>query len=221
MITEALSLYFEELTENNTKEWFQANKKRYETSVKKPFMELIDGVLSKLPAGQGYPVEAKETLFRVNRDVRFSADKTPYHTLIKASIVEGGKKSERPGIYLAADASTLRIGGGLAMIHPKKLKQVRQFIADHIEEFVALIEAKPFSTYYAEIKGEQYKKADSIAQSAAVNSPLLLHKQYYYMTEYPIRAYYEKELVSFVMEHVEAAKSVNKFLTEALEYASK
>lgn len=221
MITKEFTQFFEELAVNNNREWFLENKKKYEETVKKPFMELIQGVLEKLPAGQGYPVDPKETLFRINRDVRFSTDKTPYHTLIKASIVQGGKKSERPGIYLAADAETFRVGGGLAMIHPKKLKAVRQFVADHIDELIALTRAKPFSSLFPELKGEQYKKADTIAQSAGVETPLLLHKQFYYMASYPIKDYYEKDMIPVVMQHIEAAKKLNRFLTEALDFASK
>lgn len=222
MLTQEYVGFFQELEKNNAREWFQTHKKRYEKEAKSPFLATIQKVLDQLnQQAPTYPAEAKATLFRLNRDIRFSQDKTPYHTVLKASIVEGGKKSEKPGIYLAADAKELKVGGGLLMIHPKKLKAFRQYVADHIEELMAITQAPSFAKLYKEgLKGESYKKPDAIAKSAAQENPYLLQKQFYYMQTYSIDGHLEQDLTDFILKHVEAGKPLNQLLTKALNYAN-
>ena len=74
--------FFKELAANNHKEWFDANRKRYETSVKEPFkaftQHLIDELAKKEPAFK--ELKASDCIFRINRDIRFSKDKRPYKT---------------------------------------------------------------------------------------------------------------------------------------------
>ncbi|MBO9467435.1 TIGR02453 family protein [Tropicibacter sp. R15_0] len=70
--------FLSELEKNNSKEWFQANKARYDTELKRPAERLLAGVAEFLEAISGTPPKPK--LFRPHRDVRFSKDKTPYHT---------------------------------------------------------------------------------------------------------------------------------------------
>jgi uncharacterized protein (TIGR02453 family) len=87
--------FFKELAANNHKEWFDANRKRYETSVKEPFkaftQHLIDELAKKEPAFK--ELKASDCIFRINRDIRFSKDKTPYKTQCSAVISPNGKKS--------------------------------------------------------------------------------------------------------------------------------
>lgn len=221
MITQEYINFFEDLAVNNNREWFQQQKKRYEQKAKTPFLEMIQSVLDELNKMEmAYPEEAKQTLFRINRDVRFSADKTPYHTILKASIVKGGKKSERPGIYLAANAQTLSIGGGLIKVDPKKLKLFRQYVANHLEELHQVVADEAFVELYKDLRqGESYKKPDAIAQSAAIESPYLLLKQFYYMQEYPLVAHLDQDLTDFILTHIQATKPIHQFLTKALNYA--
>ncbi|OJJ15770.1 hypothetical protein BKI52_36215 [marine bacterium AO1-C] len=228
MITQAYIDFFEELAQNNQREWFQANKSRYEQEAKGPFLAMIQSVLDALNQEERvYPEEAKATLFRINRDVRFSKDKTPYHTILKASIVKVNdlglaKKSAKPGIYLAADAQTLRIGGGLIKIDPKQLKPFRQYVADHIEELQQVISTNTFANTYKDLlKGESYKKPDAIAKSTGQESPYLLLKQFYYMQEYPIKGYLDQDLTNVIIEHIQAAKPVHQFLTKAIDFTQR
>ena len=94
--------FFKELAANNHKEWFDANRKRYETSVKEPFkaftQHLIDELAKKEPVFKD--LKASDCIFRINRDIRFSKDKTPYKTMCSAVISPNGKKSSSiHGIY--------------------------------------------------------------------------------------------------------------------------
>ena len=217
MLTKEYIIFFKDLGQNNNRDWFLKQKDRYEKHAKIPFIKLIQNVLLELNKDHvRYPVEAQKTLFRINRDVRFSTDKSPYHTILKSSITQSGKKSEMPAIYIGADAHTLRIGGGLYMIPPQKSKAIRSFVASNIQELIALEEAPSFVSHYGRIKGDKYKREDSIAQTVSTKSTLLLHKQFYYMTELPLEKYLNRDLTSIIIPYIEAGKPVNQFLTDAI-----
>ena len=92
--------FFTELHQNDHKEWFHSQKKRYEISVKAPFErfigDLIDRTQEHDPALQ---ITAKECILRINRDIRFSKDKTPYNLHRRAFVSQGGRKDKSiPGI---------------------------------------------------------------------------------------------------------------------------
>jgi uncharacterized protein (TIGR02453 family) len=85
--------FFRELEKNNTTDWFHANKTRFENSVKKPFHKFIDDLIDALRfVHPNLDMTAKEAIFRINRDIRFSKDKSPYKTHMLALISEYGKK---------------------------------------------------------------------------------------------------------------------------------
>ena len=88
--------FFIELAGNNNKDWFDINRKRYEQSVKKPFyafvQRLIDHFALSYPAFK--ELTASECVFRINRDIRFSKDKSPYKMMCSAVIAPNGKKIE-------------------------------------------------------------------------------------------------------------------------------
>ena len=77
--------FFNELSENNNKLWFDENRKRYEKFVKKPFENLITDLIAELSnIDLKITMQAKDAMFRINRDIRFSNDKTPYKTQMSA-----------------------------------------------------------------------------------------------------------------------------------------
>ncbi len=95
--------FLKELTKNNSSEWFHANKKRYEAQVKEPFLALLEEVVVKAvkfePDLATTPL--KSMMFRINRDIRFSKDKSPYKTYLSATIGKGGTRNKLyPAAYL-------------------------------------------------------------------------------------------------------------------------
>ena len=88
--------FFSELEKNNTKEWFDANRKRYEKSVKIPFSAFTQAFINEVAKDDPeLQQEAKNCTFRINRDIRFSNDKTPYKSTSSAIITKGGKKNQK------------------------------------------------------------------------------------------------------------------------------
>ena len=106
--------FFSELEKNNNKEWFDGNRKRYEKSVKEPFKLFVDGLVVQLQ--ELYPdvdLTGKASVMRINRDIRFSADKTPYKIHMSAMILPYGRKEEMmPGMYVQANHVDVRVYSG-------------------------------------------------------------------------------------------------------------
>ena len=94
--------FFKDLAKNNQKEWFHENKKRYEASIKNPFTLFLKDLIAEIQKFDSeLHIEPKDCILRINRDVRFSKDKTPYNLHYTAFISKGGKKDKSiPGFFL-------------------------------------------------------------------------------------------------------------------------
>ncbi len=122
-----------DLRRHNDREWFNANKERYERSVKEPFLEFIADVgpelrkVSKHLVADPRPVGG--SMFRIYRDVRFSKDKSPYKTHVGAHFQLGGKGMHGPGFYLHLEPASCFVAGGMWMPEPPSLQQIRERIS--------------------------------------------------------------------------------------------
>jgi uncharacterized protein (TIGR02453 family) len=214
MITPDYVSFFKELESNNHKEWFHANKKRYEQVVKQPFYDLLNALISQLkhlePEISG---EAKDAVFRINRDIRFSKDKTPYNTLMKAGFAPGGRKSQWPGYYLGISAEKIHIGGGLFNLKGPELKQIRELIANKSDEFMGIVEKPSFVKRLGALKGEKAKRVDKHLQPALEKTQYIAHKQFYAMAEIPIEQGLNKgNLDKTILGYFEEVYPLNQFL---------
>lgn len=102
--------FLQNLAANNTSEWFQANRKAYETHLRKPFIALLEGLTLRLADAPVPLIGTAKTMFRINRDVRFSKDKTPYNTQVSGVLTASGAKSQNSGVVY------LMIGQGGGMM---------------------------------------------------------------------------------------------------------
>lgn len=145
------------LKQNNNKPWFDAHRAQYEAARIdfQNFIQLVIDAFGKTElsiAGQS----ARNCLFRINRDVRFSKDKSPYKSNMGASIKSGGRKAVLAGYYFHLEPGASFIGGGLWMPEPVLVKKVRQEIDYNWEAFKDILNAKEFKKVY----GDVYKGAD-------------------------------------------------------------
>ena len=150
--------FLNELEKNNQKEWMDANKKWY-LSTREEFLEDVGLILKGISAWEpGMEVyKAKDCVFRINRDVRFSANKDPYKTNFAAYFSPKGKKSEGPGYYLNIKKGKSMIGGGIWMPMSETLKKIRNEI-DYSGSELQRIEANPeFKKLFGEVQGERLK----------------------------------------------------------------
>lgn len=153
--------FLSELGANNNKEWMDANRGAY-LQAKADFEALVNVLLQNLqaidPGLNG--LTGKDCIFRINRDIRFSKDKSPYKHNFGASIAEGGKKSLNAGYYLhiqPGDESFF--GGGLYMPAGAQLKKVRQEIDYNAPELLKIVTAEDFKQAYGRIQGEKLSRA--------------------------------------------------------------
>ena len=150
--------FLKNLKKNNNKPWFDEHRKQYEAA-KKDF-ELLTAEVIKATGKFDDTIQhllPKDCLFRINRDIRFAKDKTPYKTNFGMSLSKGGKKGLEAGYYLHCEPGSGFIGGGMWMPQPAELKKVRQEIDYNWEEFNNIVTDKKFKATYSDInKSEEY-----------------------------------------------------------------
>lgn len=152
--------FLTELRQNNNREWFQANKSRYD-SLRKGFIDEVQQLIDRIalfdPEIAG--LEAKDCLFRIYRDIRFSPDKTPYKIHFAAYMAScGGRGSERAGYYIHLEPGGCLLSGGVWCPPPALLKALRKDIYENIEDFVAIMEKPTFKKTYPTMEGEVLKR---------------------------------------------------------------
>ncbi len=147
---------------NNNREWFQQNKSTYlearhnfDTFVQ----ELIDKLVAFEPILKG--LEAKSCVYRINRDIRFSNDKSPYKTHFGAFIVRGGRKNgdRFAGYYFHIEPGKSIIAGGAYMPPSPWLASIRHKIDEEPEKLLKIINSRDFTSHFGKIEGEQLKTA--------------------------------------------------------------
>lgn len=211
--------FFSELSKNNTTAWFNDNRKSYEKNVKEPFAAFVQEMIKRIqkhePEVQIKPADA---IMRINKDIRFSKDKTPYNTYVGANISVYGKKDKSyPGFYFQLSNDKIAVYGGAYMAEPEQLQALRTHIAKNTKVFAALYDDKNFKQRYGTIQGEKNKRIPEEFQSAAALEPLVANKQFYYAAELEPGIITKKELADELMEYYVAGKKVNEFLRTALK----
>jgi len=217
MISKAYSSFFKELSKNNHKEWFHANKKRYEKDVKEPFLHLLEILLpSLLQWDERILPDPKKAVFRINRDIRFSKDKSPYNTLMKAGFSPNGKKSIYPGYYLGIDAENVHVGGGLFMVQTAELKKVRELISRKPQELIEISTKKNFTDNFGKLKGDKAKRIDKSLLPIAEKTDLIYNKQFFAFSEFPLAPFFGSDLlVGEILEHFKIINPLNNYLNKA------
>ena len=149
--------FLTQLKKNNNKPWFDAYRAAYEAA-RIDFSNFIQLVIEALQKTDTTitGLTARDCLFRINRDIRFSKDKTPYKVAFGASIKRGGRKSPFAGYYFHLEPGQSFVGGGFWMPEAPLLKAVRQEVDYNWPEFEAILKEKNFKKIY----GDLYKGAD-------------------------------------------------------------
>ncbi|MGZ5134058.1 MAG: DUF2461 domain-containing protein, partial [Flavitalea sp.] len=136
MLQQSTLTFLKGLAKNNDKSWFESHRKQYEQA-KQDFEGFIKIILEKHCKKDEdlKDLEAKKCTFRINRDIRFSKDKSPYKSNFGASMDRGGKKSIYAGYYFHLEPGKSFAGGGLWMPMAPEMKKVRQEIDYCFDEF--------------------------------------------------------------------------------------
>ena len=211
--------FFMELAPNNHKDWFDINRKRYENSVKEPFKtfvtHLIEELSKKDPAFKD--LEAKDCIFRINRDIRFAKDKQPYKLQVSAVITPGGKKSrEAKGVYFELGPEKLRVYGGIFEIEKEDLMLVREGIAKDLTGFKKAYTDPEFVKTFGEIRGAKNKIIAKDLKEAATKEELIFNKQWYFFTEFEPETILGANLDKIILDCYDAGRPVEEFFNKLI-----
>lgn len=159
--TQEIFTFLSDLAANNNREWFNANKQRYEDHVRGPFLRFIGDFASKLreisPKFIADPRPNGGSLFRIYRDTRFAKDKSPYKTNVGASFWhEVGKKVHSPGYYLHIQPGSVFAAAGVWHPDGPTLNKIRAAILDKPEEWRKIFSDMRFRDRYR-LSGDSLK----------------------------------------------------------------
>ena len=171
--------FLNDLSHNNNRPWFEANRARYQRAAG-AFEALVTELIAELGKLEDLgTVTPKDCIFRINRDVRFSRDKSPYKTQMGAVVGPNGRRSLVRSVYVHLephDASF--IAGGLYEPDSEQLSHVRQHLATDAQAFREIIAAPEFVQWFGALEGDQLKTAPQGYDKQHPDIDLLRYKQY-------------------------------------------
>ena len=136
--------FFQELEKNNNRDWFQSQKKRYELVYKKPAAAFSDMMVDQLQSLTG--VAHRSKTYRINRDVRFSKDKTPYNCHLHISFTPEGRDEASPSWFFGLGLEKLSLGVGVFGFSKDKLETYRRRVdgapGEDLEELAKALQKK-------------------------------------------------------------------------------
>jgi uncharacterized protein (TIGR02453 family) len=213
--------FLKDLKKNNNKPWFDKHRPAYE-SAKKDFEQFIQTLIDKHGKKDDYikELKAKECTFRINRDIRFSKDKTPYKTNMGASINRAGKKSPFAGYYFHCEPGEAFVGGGLWMPMPPDLKKVRQEVDYCFDEFKKIIGAKKFKAVYGSLHRGDDSTLSKVPQGFEKDNPAaeyLKLKSFIAMKPLTEKDLTSKDLAKKAVDAFETLQPLLAFINRSIE----
>lgn len=215
---QTLLQFLNELKKNNNKEWFNENRKAYDASKEQMlfFTEIMIQELRKMD--QDIPaLSAKDCLFRIFRDVRFSNDKSPYKTNMGSFIAPGGRKSDLAGYYVHFEPGASFIGGGVWCPAADVLRAIRTEIYEHPDGFKEVLHDDDFKEYFTEIMGEKLKTAPKGFDKEFEAIDLLRYKSYAFGYSLTDEQVLSGDLVELAVSVFRQLSHMNRFLNDAIE----
>ena len=157
-----LFAFLRDLGANNDRDWFNANKDRYESVVRQPALDFITDFGERLDAISPHFVADARTvggsLFRIHRDTRFSKDKTPYKTNTGMHFRhENARDAHAPGFYLHLEPRNCFMGAGIWRPETAAVNEIRNQIAHERDRWVAATTSPDFADRF-ELGGESLKR---------------------------------------------------------------
>jgi uncharacterized protein (TIGR02453 family) len=156
-----MTTFFRSLKRNNRREWFQPRKHVFEQHVKEPMIELVTALNHDFAKfAPEYVSDPKKAIFRIYRDTRFSADKTPYKTHIAASFARrGGERLAAGGFYFSVSHDQIEVAGGIYHPAPETMLVVRNHIAEHHQDLRRLLADRKVRRLLGDLQGDALTRA--------------------------------------------------------------
>jgi uncharacterized protein (TIGR02453 family) len=217
MNSKLILTFLEELSKNNNREWFHANKFRYEEA-KNEFEKFIDQIIlfiSKFDKDIKN-ISAKDCLFRIYNDIRFAKNRPLYKTNFGGSIAKGGKNGGHAGYYFHLEKNNCFLGGGIYMPPADNLKLIRKEIYYNHEEFSKIINAKSFKKYFHELDDIKLSRVPKEFPKDFIGAELLKYKSYTMIYPLQQKLISSNELDKTTTEVFKVMLPLNNFLNKAI-----
>lgn len=213
--------FLKDLKKNNNKPWFEEHRSEF-NAARADFENFIQTILHEHAKNDEdlHTLKIKECLFRINRDVRFAKDKSPYKTNMGAYINRGGKKSIYAGYYFHCEPGQSFAGGGIWMPMAPEVKKIRQEIDYCLKEFKAIVESKKFKSVYGELNKSEEFILVNIPKGYEKDNPAaeyLRLKSWIGMRPLSDADLTSKDLEKKVLETFQTLQPLVKFINRAIE----
>lgn len=209
--------FLKNLSKNNNREWFNENKSSF-LEAQKNVVEYLEELIPAIAQfdEEILKLDAKKSVFRIYRDIRFSLDKTPYKTHFGASLGMG-KNKKISGYYLHIEPGNSFVAGGI--YHPEKdiLKKIRLSIDKTPDAFLKIINDKNFKKYFTELSQED--KLQRIPQGFEKENPMedfLKLKSYVVRYSLKDQDLMENSATEYIAKICREIKPLNDFIEDSV-----
>lgn len=220
MLSKETLQFLDDLKANNNRDWFLENKKRYE-AFKKDYQQLVADLLDAMkPLDPSLEMlEVKNCTFRINRDIRFSKDKTPYKSHLGIWLSSGAKGLNRSGYYIHLEKGASFIAGGLYCPESEDLKKMRKEIAYFHDDLEAILEEKDFKNEFGDFDRNEKDTLKNPPRGYDKEHPaieLLKLKSFEASQKIDFSAASKKDFVAVMSKKLITLKPLNDFINRAL-----
>jgi len=214
-------VFFKGLKRNNSREWFERNRPIYEAHVLEPAKAFVVAMGERLKAvvpGIHAIPQINKSIFRLNRDTRFSMDPTPYKINLGILFWEGGgSKKEGPGFYFHLEPPDLWLGAGTWMFSDKQIARFRRAVVDpKLGKELAKIAEMVAGLGGWELGGQHYKRVPAGFDASHPNARFLLHNGLYagYETAIP-EEFFSARLINYCLDRYTRLVPLHRWLVKA------
>jgi len=214
--------FLKELDKNNDREWFTANKARFEDSVQGPLLEFIEALAPRLekisPHVVADPRKVGGSLMRIYRDTRFSNDKSPYKTFMAAQFRHAqGKDIHAPGFYIQININETLLGTGIWQPPTDVVGKIRAAIDANPKAWLKARDDKKFVSLYGPLAGESLKRPPAGYDKEHPLVEDLKRKDFAAFRTLKPKDILKKDFVAEAEKTYAASKPLMQFLHDALE----
>lgn len=208
--------FLAELKDNNNRDWFLDNKPRYldaKSNYEAFVKEILDNIIEIDPIMKG--LEVGSCTYRINRDIRFTNDKSPYKSHLGAFMVRGGKQNgdRYAGYYFHVEPGNNSMFAGGAYMPPAPwLATIRERIDEEGDKLVKIINDPEFKAFFGVIEGEKLKSAPKGYGRDHPHIELLKLKSYMAVKMIPDKVVTSAKCHDIVVEAARLTKPLNDFL---------
>jgi uncharacterized protein (TIGR02453 family) len=209
--------FLEALSQNNHRDWFETHRKDYETA-KSELIGLVDGLISEISNFDPSlaHLDSKKCLFRINRDIRFSHDKSPYKLFMSAFMAKNGKSSQSAGYYIHFEPGKSFVGGGIYSPQPLVQQAIRNEIYFNSGDFNKIIHNELFRKTFGELMDEKYSRVPKNFPADFAQGELLKYKHYVASCQIPEEISQLSDIQNFAVGVFKELFPLNQFLNRSI-----